>query len=1462
PNGDNLILTLPPTVTPQHGSLSLNANGTYTYQPNVDFVGQDSFRYEVCDDGIPILCDEATVTITVKQIGYEKVEDFEGTTIGNLDGQNDWVADNSLTVVTDPTDNANQVLRVTGGAQQGYKPVPTAISNTEDASTIHFRMRRDGAADAFSGITPVNSPSQFDDFEVQVGGQTNTPGVFRLRDAGAFRSSDQGFGADIWYCMWLVADNVNAQYKVYAKGGGLSAITQLQAGGRNTFDFRNGLGQALDQFFVRSGTNHQGNYYIDDIYIDARTANLTLPANDCVDDRPEPRLSIEDASALEGESIQFVLTLNRPFDQAVTVNFATSDDTASSLTDYTASSGSVTFAPFETSKAIAIALNDDSQSETTESFLVTIANVTAPVIIADDQAIGIIFDDDLAHLTINDVTVTEGEDAQFSISLTQPSATDVTVTIETMNNTAQANEDYAVLADEVVIPTGVTEQTISIPTIDDTLVETSETFFVRLVNPLNAPIADNQGVATILDNDEPQISVSDVQVIEGPTTIARFMVRLDTPSPAIVTVDYTTHDGSAIRDLDYVPTEGTLVFGVNESQKTISVPILEDDTAEPNESFTVQLSNAVQAQIADAEGEGIIVDGSVLGVLVQDATVNEYDNAATFSVQLNQSSTQEVRVVYQTLNGTALAGQDYVAKTGQLTFSPGTQEQLVSIDLIDDTAHETTEFFRLNIYQAFNATFFGGPGIATIIDDDQADLPTIMISDSQAVEGGLITFDLTLSEPSSVAINVDFATSDGTAQAGIDYVSSTGTAIFAPNTVQSVITIGGLDDQINEPDETIFVDLFNPVNAVLNNNRGLGIIQDDDTLTLSISDVTVDENEATADFVVTLNIPSTSEVSVDFATISDQATAPDDFIAQSGTLIFASGVAQQTIQVPIVNDDLTEDTETFFVDLVDPVNATLLKTRGVGTIVGHLEAPTACGGAQARSTEQTLYRLYMPLVIGGGAPVELPPAKSVRHELLASSRMSANTTDNALFKIEFEAGFSDLPAVITIWADTVPTIMHDDGCAPDEIAGDGVYTALVTLSEEELAMVEVTDDPTARPGAPIDIDKELMIRNLSVIADETRTRDICGPGNNPVGNADGAWAFKSLIMNIAGTNNEATAATFVENWINTWDSTQTIENGQISLPRSAVKQQILDNWQRENGRLDLDFAPFRLLSIVNRLDLRDNPTPTSGGAGELRFVWGVLHPSTCNDRSFTVIFEYGIPAANTNDIKQWAEEIHALGALTGEAYNSALQTYTNKITGLNAVPEKPNGSAINQIRSNEFLSSPWELREFVLSENGSLMLTTVKQTPPNSFNGSTELGNFINANQSTLLRVNGITGAPDPRHVVPDSLLGSESEVPSSFVWNAPNILNSEARHQFAVTTCNGCHRVETNTSFTHVSPRGFNSEAAISGFLTGVILSDPVSGTPRTFNDLGRRTVDLNHILNATRFELIAFEGLKSRTH
>ena len=240
--------------------------------------------------------------------------------------------------------------------------------------------------------------------------------------------------------------------------------------------------------------------------------------------------------------------------------------------------------------------------------------------------------------------------------------------------------------------------------------------------------------------------------------------------------------------------------------------------------------------------------------------------------------------------------------------------------------------------------------VSTTTTYDFEPIPTIIISDVTQLEGtGGTTnfvFTLTLSEPVSQTVTVDFTTADNTALvADLDYTANSGTASFTPMTTTTTVTVVVAADTKFEPDETFFVNLTNPQFATLADNQGLGTIQNDDlqpTIAF-VADVTQAEgNAGTSNFTFTVNLsnPSSQTITVNFTTNPGTATEGVDYADNTGTLPFLPGDTSETITVVVNGDTTFEPNETFTVDLSAPTNATIADNQAIGTISNDDAQPT------------------------------------------------------------------------------------------------------------------------------------------------------------------------------------------------------------------------------------------------------------------------------------------------------------------------------------------------------------------------------------------------------------------------------------------------------------------------------------------------------------------------------------------
>ena len=284
----------------------------------------------------------------------------------------------------------------------------------------------------------------------------------------------------------------------------------------------------------------------------------------------------------------------------MTVDYATAGGTAEEGADYAATSGTLTFAPGETARTIAVPTLEDEVDEENETFNLDLSNPGAATL-QDGAATGTINDDDEPPvIVVADAEAEEGDPVEFTIALSAFTSRTVTVNYATAGGTAEEGADYTATSGTLTFVPGETAQTIAVLTLEDEIDERNETFTLDLGNPHAATIQDGAATGTINDDDEPVLSIGDAEAREGDA--AEFLVTMWPAGDETVTVSFRTVDGTAVAGLDYTSTMGTLRFEPGETSATIAVSTLTDELADDIERFMLELSDPVEATVGTRPG--------------------------------------------------------------------------------------------------------------------------------------------------------------------------------------------------------------------------------------------------------------------------------------------------------------------------------------------------------------------------------------------------------------------------------------------------------------------------------------------------------------------------------------------------------------------------------------------------------------------------------------------------------------------------------------------------------------------------------------------------------------------------------------------------------------------------------------------------------------------------------------------
>jgi len=415
----------------------------------------------------------------------------------------------------------------------------------------------------------------------------------------------------------------------------------------------------------------------------------------------------------------------------------------------------------------------------------------------------------------------------------------LTVRYATSNGTATAPADYTAKSGTLTFNAGETIKTFTIPIVNDTLHESDETVNLTLSNPTGGALGNlSTAVLTIVDDDTAgtvQFSSATYSVNENTASVTITVTRTGGTASG-VTVNYATSDGTATAGSDYTAKSGTLTFRAGVAQKTFTIPIINDTLDESDETVNLTLSDPTGGATLGTPDTAVltIIDNDSGGVLqFSSATysVNEgvLSGKAVIKVTRSGGSASGVTVNYSTGDGTAIAGSDYTATSGTLTFGAGVTSKTFAIPIVKDTLDESDETVNLTLSNPTGGATLGTPDTAvlTIIDNDSGGVlqfSSATYSVNEGVLSGKAVIKVTRSGGNASGVSVDYTITDGTAVSGTDYNATDGTLIFAAGQTSKTFTIDIINDLVDEPNKTVNLALLNPQGGAILGLRDTAVL--------------------------------------------------------------------------------------------------------------------------------------------------------------------------------------------------------------------------------------------------------------------------------------------------------------------------------------------------------------------------------------------------------------------------------------------------------------------------------------------------------------------------------------------------------------------------------------------------------------------------------------------------------------
>ena len=666
------------------------------------------------------------------------------------------------------------------------------------------------------------------------------------------------------------------------------------------------------------------------------------------DDAPTVIFTASSSSVTEGGSANVEVSLVGKLSESDVVVYFTVDSTTATGDDYTSPvtlATGVTIAADTRTAMITFDISADSvyDGSAPETVLLTLSSarnavgtiargtITAHTVMIDDVQTT------APMLSLDPITaVTEGDartvEAVLTGALDEP--VEVLLTVTGGDATTADYRTPAML--RVTIPAGETRVAFVITAAVDGIYEGAPETLELTLSTTNGEVKEGDLVRTltIMDGDDlPTLSLEGVtDVPEGVGTLiltARLSGVLD------VDVDVTLAVGGAVTTADYTLATPMMTISAGSSMATFELVITDDKKLEGNEILTLSLSGqtAEKEALATIERMLTIIDNDMvmIGFDPDTYTVNEDAGTVELTVKvLAGSLARDVMLTYDTMDGTATAGEDYTAVSmGTVTLSAGEPEKKIVLSIIDNNNVELSEMFTV-ILSGAPAGVMLDPSVATVtITDDVVigfDPDTYTVNeDAGTVEltvkvlAGSLTRDVTLT----------YDTMDGTATAGEDYTAVLmGTVMLSAGEPEKKIVLSIIDDKNVELSEMFTVVLSGaPAGVMLDPSVATVTVTDDVLIGFSGSSYVV--SEASGGVTITIDIRGrlTEAVTLGVEYVPGTASETEDYTPLMSEIQLSAGATRATLFVQIVNDELYENADTFSVRLVEPNGGLPLRVK-------------------------------------------------------------------------------------------------------------------------------------------------------------------------------------------------------------------------------------------------------------------------------------------------------------------------------------------------------------------------------------------------------------------------------------------------------------------------------------------------------------------------------------------------------
>ncbi len=650
------------------------------------------------------------------------------------------------------------------------------------------------------------------------------------------------------------------------------------------------------------------------------------------------------------------------------------------------------------------------------------------------------------------------ESVTFSVVRSGGMTNTVTVQFSTVDGTAVAGLDYVATNGTLVFGPGETNLTVEVELVRDERHENTEAFQFRLTNPIGAALSTATATVTVSDDDRSTVAFGTTSrsLYESNATATVEVVRTGSTHTE-VSVRYATVGGTAAAGADFTAASGVLTFGAEETAKSITVALNDDRLSESNEVFYLRLSNPTNTTLGVATNVTLTIrasDGSLLNLTTSRVYVAENAGAATVTVRRSGTTNTLVSVNYATADNSATNELDYTEVEGRLVFEPGEIVKTVSIPVENDELQTRNRSFHFRLSEPSDARIGLGTNLVVITEDDTSYVGFSASTTVARETNEAVTLTVTRTGRVETEARLGYATVAGTATAEADFEAASGTLEFGAGETSKTLTIGLVDDGRRELPERFQVILSGAVNTTITNATNTVVIYDNDGSWVGFAAAgrTVYESNGVVAVTISRTGAVQTAVSVRYATVAGTALAGSDFVSASGTVFFAEGETNKSVEITVNDDRIAELAEAFYVRLSSPSNTVL-------TAATNFTVNLRTSDASVLSL--TTNRVYVSE--GAGSVVLTIRRTGATNNVVTVNYATANNTASSEADYEAESGTLSFESGVTARTVSI-AVVNDDRLTRDR----SFYFRLSEPRDATLALgtnvVVITENDVSRVG--------------------------------------------------------------------------------------------------------------------------------------------------------------------------------------------------------------------------------------------------------------------------------------------------------------------------------------------------------------------------------------------------------------